>query len=228
MDPSRSFFRERWNEISNETAVVRFDFARTSCVCYEFEMPVFLSDIYYVQADYERIWVENKATVEMMIQGGIKDEEFFCARGLEKATPAGKRRKDRIRRRAREAILNEQWRQFDECEDDPDLLAEIYKTYTVYLEKDAQDLGASDARCAKQIYMNVNAPIKRGSRCSISDDITVATDELSSQFSLTSFDSEESSDIVHKSALNKNSDDKDFSREPRLASFFGSFLKRKE
>ena len=221
---------------SNRITTIRFDLTKTTFVEYNNnrdgihndDEPVLLTDIYYVQADYDRILTENQATFDMIARGGINDEESFCRRGLEK------KRRD-IRRRAQEAVLEEQWRQRNEgVEDHHNILAEIYRGYTLVCEVTARRRGTMDAMAAKQIYSNVNVPTKLVSRYSFSDDSTEVTEDLSEPLSRLSDDDDDDDDVddvvdddaTNDSSSNEISNDDKLTKVKIRPTFFGRMFRQ--
>ena len=118
----------------------------------------------YVQADYDTISVENKATIELMNNGGLQDhhKEHFCSRGLEARTRLGSRRRRNIKRRAQDAVLEEQTRQRYEDDEDPEMISEIYKGFTIPCHTQAQRQGIRDYECVR---VNIPRIHQASSKC---------------------------------------------------------------
>jgi hypothetical protein len=99
----------------------------------------------YSKADYVTMMAENHATIQMMNSGTTYfGSENLCSRGLEGRTRLGSRRKLNIKRRARDAVLNEQQRQRDEGIQDPEMISEVYKGFTRPCHTQAHRLGIRD------------------------------------------------------------------------------------
>jgi hypothetical protein len=165
---------------------------------------------YYSKEEYEGINDEVKAAVKLM-QLLWSESESFTSRGLRCKTPVGSRRKSsnrrksNNRRRARQAVLEEQFREENESEQDADLLAEIYKGFTSHCLRQAQRTGTQDAAVARAISRETEEVCK-------DDYMTVSTVETYPTWSYTmllaSFDDNLSvsndSSIAAKESSKKN------------------------
>ena len=118
----------------------------------------------YVRADYDIIMAENKATIQMMNNGGVLDhhKEHFCSRGLEAKTQLGSRRRRNIKRRAQDAVLDEQTRQHYENDEDPEMISEVYKGFTIPCHAQAQRQGTRDYEC---VTVMVSRKHRASSKC---------------------------------------------------------------
>ena len=210
-------------EESKKANAIRFDLSKTIYIEQNsnYDQPVVLSDVFYVQTDYDLIMAENQATVQMIVaKGDIQDEESFCHRGLEK------KRRD-IRRMAQEAVLEEQWRLQRANDDDHDVvLAEMYKGFTSVCEVMAKRRGKMDSLAAKQFQMSDECPRKTVSNSLLSDAGTESTQDVSEPFS-SDDDAESSGDIAGTFILSETSDDIDTSNHRIRPSFFGRMFRHR-
>lgn len=141
----------------------------------------------YIQAEYDTIMAENQATVQMM-NTGVLDSDFFCSRGLEARTWLGSRRRRNIKRRAQDAVLDEQHRQRYENDQDPEIISEVYKGFTIPCHTQAQRQGIRDYKCVKEIISRKDQEPKSTNK-DLPYDMTEATDKfLSGIFSLSPAD----------------------------------------
>jgi hypothetical protein len=114
--------------------------------------------VYYSKAEHKQSNDEVKAAVRKMIKTACPESESFTSRGLEGRTPDGSRRKSKLRRQAKQAVLEELFRQedeskyyYDESKYDADLLAEVYKRSTAQCLRQAQRIATQDAAVARAI-----------------------------------------------------------------------------
>jgi hypothetical protein len=107
--------------------------------------------VYYSKAEHAQSNAEVKVAVRKMIKTACPESESFTSRGLEGRTPDGSRRKSKVRRRAKQAVLEELFRQEDESKHDADLLAEVYKRSTAQCLRQAQRIATQDAAVARAI-----------------------------------------------------------------------------
>jgi hypothetical protein len=105
----------------------------------------------YSKADYVTMMAENHTTIQMMNSGTFGSRNF-CSRGLEGRTRLGSRRKLNIKRRARDAVLNEQQRQRDESIQDSEMISEVYKGFTRPCHTQAHRLGIRDYESVTDIF----------------------------------------------------------------------------
>ena len=82
------------------------------------------------------------------------DDNEYCFRGLESRSTQGARRKNSMRIRARQAVLQEQSRQKVAKEYDVELLAEIYKGFGIISSSQAQRLAQMDAAYSRKQMMS--------------------------------------------------------------------------
>lgn len=126
-------------------------FARTAkykrCLCrenYSFEE---YDASWYSHEEMDMIKAEIKATLQMMedceLDDGDVDAEHdgYCKIGLEARTNLGAEQKRKTRRRAYNAVLEEQSLQYNEYVSDPDALAFVYRQCTMKSQEDAHRAG---------------------------------------------------------------------------------------
>jgi hypothetical protein len=173
---------------------VRFS-AKNVSFQYEVDETLDKSISYFDKSDYDRINVENRATVQIMQTGSIGDITCFCSRGLEGRTKTGAQRRLQGIRRAQKAVVDEQWRQIDNDWNDPDMIAELYKGFALPALMQAQRMATRDASAARRWHASpVNS--KEGAKTSnlSSDDMTSSSTETNS------LSSEEDDDSISESS----------------------------
>jgi hypothetical protein len=159
----------------------------------------------YVQAEYDTIMAENQATIQMMNDHGVLDREYFCSRGLEARTRLGSRRRRNVKRRAQGAVLDEQHRQHYENDEDPEMISEVYKGYTIPCHAQAQRQGTRDYECVTDIFSRKHQRPKSTNNDFLRG-MTEATDEfLSGIFSLLTNDNDTGS-VITETSLPMNRD----------------------
>jgi hypothetical protein len=109
--------------------------------------------IWYNDSDLKVIKVECLETALMVVEGRTLDFTTQCFRGLEYRTPEGHRRRLRNKLRSRDAVLDEQERQWDNCEDDDvDSIAVVYNEVSHSCALTAHRIGLDDEMEAMYIY----------------------------------------------------------------------------
>jgi hypothetical protein len=145
---------------------------------------------WYSKAEYSKIGDDNMAILRMMHTCKLLDDEKVCTRGLEARTSLGRRRSKTNRRRALHAVIDEQYRQKKEGADDPEMMAEIYKGFSIPSIIQSNNLGFRDAQAAKIVFHEKQDYLFLIDK---SCDATDATEE-STEFSSTEFSSTEFSE----------------------------------
>jgi hypothetical protein len=150
--------------------------------------------VYYNKAEYECIKDNCQAIIQTIKTSTPGAED--CVRGLEKMTITGMRRAHNNRRRALQTVMDERCHKEDEGEHDPEMLAIIYKGYSLHSLIQAQRMGARDAAEARKIALERFETFKDES-C---DFFTVSTDNTDiSTMSLSSSGSAASN--LHESSV---------------------------
>lgn len=126
---------------------------------------------WYTSEDYGVLWSQNSLTAKLMIIGRQNPEQLgYCYRGLEHYEPMQQRR-DRATRRACKAVLEEQARQRNEMgRGDPELLATVYKGYTLVAIGTACRAARKDASDARVYHLEPTAPPERRQSISSTSD----------------------------------------------------------
>jgi hypothetical protein len=107
--------------------------------------------VYYNKAEYECIKDNCRAIIQTIKTSTPGAED--CVRGLEKMTLTGMRQTQNNRRRALQTVMDEQCHQEDEGEHDPEILAIIYKGYSLHSLIQAQRMGTRDAAEVRKIAL---------------------------------------------------------------------------
>jgi hypothetical protein len=156
---------------------VDFAFLRNAYIEDPCTQQVDLSKSYYTKSEYAEIAKENGANIEMLQKRNycLVDTNEYCPRGLEAQIPRGARRKAANRRRAREAVIEEGVRQEVQGLDDPEMLAEIYKGFSIQCARLAHSVAKLDAEIASKISWEKQDRflLDKDDAC---DDLTVSTE----------------------------------------------------
>ena len=106
---------------------------------------------WYSQAELETIRLQIKETVEIFKRQAVEHRMYdFCIRGLESRVSLQKsRRQTQNRLTAWTAVLEEQALQWEQCNDDPILLAKIYMASSERCRDEARQAGILDECDAK-------------------------------------------------------------------------------
>jgi len=118
----------------------------------------FLS-VFYDEEEFFSMKKEATETLKLMDSPSFRETDLHCPRGLECRLKSAVKTKSRNRKLAKEAVLNEQKRQWKEQVHNPDLLAETYKGFSSHCLRRAQRMGASDAAVAKSM-MTISSPVE--------------------------------------------------------------------
>jgi hypothetical protein len=156
---------------------VHFVFLRNAYIEDPCTQQVDLSKSYYTKSEYTEIAKQNRANIEMLQKPNycLVDTNEYCIRGLEAQSPRGARRKAANRRRARKAVIEEGVRQELEGVDDPEILAEIYKGFSIQCGRLAHSVARFDARIAREISWE-KQNLFLLDKDDASDDLTVSTE----------------------------------------------------
>jgi hypothetical protein len=140
-----------------------------------------LSKSYYTKSEYTEIAKQNRANLEMLQKPNycLVDANEYCPRGLEAQSPRGARCKAANRRRARKAVIEEGVRQELEGVDDPEILAEIYKGFSIQCARLAHSVAKLDAQIARELSWEKQDLflLDKDDAASAGDDLTVSTEE---------------------------------------------------
>lgn len=126
---------------------VRFEEGRNSC--HEFEMcnAEECLEAWYLAEDYEDMKNNLAFTVFMMDAGcpeKVEDDERTTTRGLEKRTEDGAWLRYERKRYYYNAVLDEQERQWENDEEDYDIIAELARKVTLESAVEAREVGIKD------------------------------------------------------------------------------------
>jgi hypothetical protein len=123
--------------------------------------------INYHRDDYESFRDEASAVIgwhrrqEGACPNELKaDAEVYCLRGLEGRTLEGAKKKNAVRQRARNAVMEEQYRQKRENKGEPldfDLIAEIYKGFSLTSVSLALRIAKTDAAYSRNLLREIIA-----------------------------------------------------------------------
>jgi hypothetical protein len=107
-----------------------------------------IESIWYNEMDYQRIRASCNKTIRKMNSGKTTIErrmkKKYCPRGLEKCTDTGELARRNTRLKAREAVLNEQFKQWKNDAVDPVRIGNIYAHHCLDCNIDAIITGRRD------------------------------------------------------------------------------------
>ena len=102
---------------------------------------------WYDKTEFEQIQQDAAVTARLLSVGMLtEDTEMYCLRGIEVQTPKGHQRRMQQRKAAMDAVLDEQdfQREIRGGICDPDLLARVYRPYSVQCASVARKLALMD------------------------------------------------------------------------------------
>ena len=162
---SMPFLLPKKGKQSNGTRTVRFD---TDNVV-RYEVPCHhrkeiseeeLQELWYVEDDYHRINSWIRITTKNMKKGLPETDDYYCYRGLENRVHS----KQTTITRSIYAVLNEQTRQREANKPNAELLAEVYRGFSIACQLDGYKLAKQDAAAAKAIYKHEKSKHSKAKR----------------------------------------------------------------
>ena len=121
--------------------------------------------VWFTKAELQAIKQECVTTVQMMLRGDkINEDSGMCARGLEKKLPREAMKCRHDRRRAIQAVLEEQFMQWEQGSYDPEWIAEEYSEATSESKMMAYVKGIED-----ELKSKLSGKLLRSSGTSLKD-----------------------------------------------------------
>ena len=107
--------------------------------------------LWYSVEECQQMIVESQVTLEKVLNNEPLDEHNESFRGLEYKTPEGFHKRSRIKSQAIQAVLDEQYHQWEEHIHDDDLIRCAYLQYSTKCLEYAQGVGMKDETIAQEI-----------------------------------------------------------------------------
>lgn len=123
-----------------------------------------IEQIWYSHYDYDDIKASFEYTVFMMDAGEAKtvENDEHTTRGLEMRTEEGAWARFEHKRDAYNAVLDEQDRQWNDGEDDPELISQSCLEVSRSAAKGALERGLNDEKASNEINKEIRSTIKNG------------------------------------------------------------------